>query len=1155
MKDDKSEIKLAFQSLIAQNTERLKELGAINQTINIVNQGRPVEETLYQICLLLPHAWQFPDTTVARIIYDGQKYVSPGFVETQWSQIQCFDTIDNKFGTIEVNYVVEHSEAFEGPFLKEEKDLIVNIANIISGYINSLTGKEIIEKTGSSKITDIPLVLQEEKLSKKLLQKFLNKQNSDRDIYHDLMRFKVKEILLVSNLYDAFSIERERRSSDHILGEYHHLNLTSIPRITGVSSFTDAKLLLDSKHFDLIIIMVGVDKNMPISISKKIRKGFPHVPIYLLLNNNSHLKFFEKGLAEELPIDNLFVWNGDAKIFFTMVKSLEDMVNVQNDTEIGLVRVILLVEDSPQYYSRYLPILYDIVFDQTKRIIDDVKTDDLYKVLRMRARPKILLANNYEDAVKIFDKFKNYMICLISDMKFDMGGVKEKYAGVELVKYVKSQIKDLPTIIQSSDEDNAKRAYHLNSAFLAKNSESLSKDLKHFIIKYLGFGNFVFKDGEGNSIAQAKTLKQFEKLLHTIPEESLQYHGKRNQFSSWLMARGEIEIAKILHPFKVTDFKNYHLMRYHLINSISRHRNEQNRGKVVPFDTNSYKDHSNIYLLANGSLGGKGRGLAFINTLLYNLDFSSILPDIHVKTPFTCIIGTDEFEQFIEKNNLHADILKEHDNEQIKRIFIAARLSNELNQQLYYLLEELKKPIAIRSSGLFEDSLMQPFAGIFDTYILPNNHPDINVRLRQVQEAVKLVFASVFLKIARGYIEAINYKLEDEKMAIVIQEAVGNQFGNYFYPHISGVAQSYNFYPYGHMNPKDGFGVLALGLGKYVVEGEKAYRFCPKYPGVEISATKELFKNSQVEFYAVDMKKKQVNLLEGDMAGLSRIDVDEAEIHDNIKHLASVYNSENDTITPGTRQNGPRILNFANILKYEYIPLAKTINLVLDIVKEAMGTPVEIEYAIDLTKDENGKASFYLLQIKPLIGNADDYHISLKDIKIEDSILYTEKGMGNGSIKGVYDIVYVKGETFDKSKTVEISKEIELVNDFLKTTRDGYVLIGPGRWGSRDRFIGIPVAWPQISFAKVIVETDLQNFPLDASSGSHFFHNVTSMNIGYCSVQYSKPNNLINWSKIENQEVIHELEYVKHVRFKKPLNIKMDGRKRITVIGEDEDVE
>ena len=1151
--DNSNEINPAIQSLIAENAERLKELGAINQTINIVSQRKPIEDTLNQICMILPQAWQHPTYAVARIIYDGKKYTSHGFEETPWSQIQCFDTFDYKFGTIEVYYTKAFPEAYEGPFLKEERDLIVNLANIIAGYINSVQGNKIIKKVEHPSILkDKPLVLQESKLSKKLLQKFLNRQNSDRDIYHDLMRFKVKEILLISNLYDAYSIERERRSSDRILGEYHHLNLTSIPRITGVSTWEDAKFLLDSKHFDLIILMVGVDKNFPISISTQIRKEYPYIPIYLLLNNNSHLNYFQSGKTSMESIDNIFVWNGDAKIFFSMIKSLEDMVNAANDTEIGLVRIILLVEDSPKYYSRYLPVLYDTVFEQTKRIIDDVNTDELYKVLRMRARPKILLVNNYEDAIKVFNKFKSFMLCLISDIKFDRNGRLDENAGIELVKYVKSKIQDLPTIIQSSDERNANYANELKATFINKNSESLSKDLKNFVIKDLGFGNFTFKDHHGEKIAVAKSLQEFEKLLKKVPDESLIYHGKRNHFSSWLMARGEIELAKIIHPFKVSDFESYNLLRNHLIDSIQKHRNEQKRGKVMPFEPSFYGDSSNIYLLANGSLGGKGRGLGFINTLLYNLDFSSILPDVNLKTPFTTIIGTDEFECFIEKNKLMDVIHREVSNDELKRRFLAGRLSTDVSYKIFQFLELCHKPIAVRSSGLFEDSLMQPFAGIFDTYILPNNHPDIKIRHNQVMDAVKLVFASVFLKIARGYIEAINYKIEDEKMAVILQEAVGNKYDDYFYPHISGVAQSYNYYPYGHMKPEDGFAVLALGLGKYVVEGEKAFRFCPLYPNLEINSPKDLYKNSQVDFFAVNLKKKQVNLLDGDMAGLIRLDIDEAEFHGTLKHLASVYNPENDSITAGLRQSGPRILNFANILKYDYIPLSKTINVVLDIVKEAMGTPVEIEFAIDLNKDEEDRASFYLLQIKPLIGNAEDYNVDIEEDELNNSILFSDMGMGNGIIENISDIVFVKNETFENTKTREIASEIEHLNTLLRKENRKYVLIGPGRWGTRDPFIGIPVSWPQISNAKIIVETNLQDFPLDASSGSHFFHNVTSMNIGYCTIKYEKPNNRIDWTKINEQVIVNDTKYVRHVRFKKELDTKKDCKQRFTMIKTDD---
>jgi hypothetical protein len=831
-----------------------------------------------------------------------------------------------------------------------------------------------------------------------------------------------------------------------------------------------------------------------------------------------------------------------------MIKQLEDEINVENDTRVGLVRVILLVEDSPQYYSRYLPLLYGIVMDQTRRIIDDVSSDELYKVLRLRARPKILLAANYEEAMDIINNYKDYLLCLISDVKFHREGKEDEYAGFSLVSYVRDHLGDLPTIIQSSDLINSSRAYELRATFIDKNSESLSQDFKSFIMHYLGFGNFIYRNKDGHQIAVAKSLKEFENQLRTIPDESLIYHAKKDHYSLWLMARGEIQVAKILNPAKVSDFLSPAALREYLISVIQRFRNEQNMGKIIPFEESAITDEHNVVSLVPGLLGGKGRGLAFINSLIYNYDFSVHVPNINIRTPKTSIIGTDEFEYFMERNKLYEKVLEADDYEMVKNLFVTCSLSDTLIRRLRVLLKLIEKPLAVRSSGMFEDSLSQPFAGIFETYLLPNNHPDINVRLRQVMDAIRLVYASVYSPEARGYIEAINYKLEDEKMAVVIQEVVGNQFDDVYYPHISGVAQSYNYYPFGHMKPEEGFAVTALGLGKFVVDGGSAYRFSPKYPNVENFSPKDLYKNSQTYFIAVDLAKGDVNLLEGEMAGLREIDIDVAERQGTLNHLASVYDSDNQRVIPGLTHPGPRIINFSNILKYEYMPMAKTIETVLDIVKEAMGTPVEIEFAIDLTRDKDYKSTFYLLQIKPLIGAQQDFNIELDEIDPKSMILKSEKGMGNGLISEIADVIFVDPNDFDKSKTLEMVKEIEWLNQQMMHENRKYILIGPGRWGTRDRWIGIPVNWPQISNAKVIVETSLEGYPLDASSGSHFFHNVTSMNVGYFSVQPELGGGFIDYDFLRKQEMIGNPKYFKHVRFPSPVSIKMDGKKRLAVV-------
>lgn len=1144
--DEFSDSNPDIKRLMHERRERLKELAAINQTTQILREGKPVDETLQQLAMIFPDAWQYPAYTVVRIVFDGKEYRSVRFAETIWVQRQQFETINGKKGYIEVYYTREFVQEDEGPFLIEERHLITNLANMIAGYLNSIEARAILRKTKEVK-DDAPYIgdkPQPKITSRQLLQKFLNKSNYDRDVYHDLMPFKVKEILLVANLYDAYSIEKEGRFSEHVLGEYHQLSLTSMPRITGVSSEEEIFAQLESKHFDLIIFMVGVEKTLPLQLSGKIKTEFPYIPVFLLLNNNKDIEFF-KGHALMKNIDRIFVWNGESKVFFAMIKLIEDKINVENDTRVGLVRVILLVEDSPQYYSRYLPLLYSIVLEQTRRIIEDVSTDELYKVLRMRARPKILLASDFEEAKAILDKYKDFILSLITDVKYEKNGVVNEAAGFELTRYARLINKELPIIIQSHDSENSRMAYELKTTFIDKNSETLVQDFKSFITHYLGFGNFIYRNTDGVQIAIARSLKEFESYLKVIPDDSLIYHARKDHFSQWLMARGEIQVAKIINPAKVSDFNNTRDLREYLIQVIKQFRNEQNRGKIIPFEESALTDETNVVSLSSGSLGGKGRGLAFINTLIYNYDFEKILPHINIRTPKTSIIGTDEFEYFIERNKLQDRLIEGIDYDEVKIMFLDASLTDTLVKRLKILLKYITNPLAVRSSGLFEDSLMQPFAGIFETYLLPNNHPDINVRLNQLMDAIKLVYASVYSKIARGYIKAINYQIEEEKMAVIIQEVVGNRYENCFYPHISGVAQSYNYYPFAHMKPEEGFAVAALGLGKQVVEGEKAYRFSPKYPDTEINSPRDQFKNSQVSFYAVDLGKEFINLLEGEMAGLVKLDIDDAERHGTIRHLASVYDVDNNRIVPGLTHAGPRIINFSNILKYNYIPLAETIAATLDVVQEAMGAPVEIEFAVDLNRDKELKASFYLLQIKPLIGSMQDFSFNPEELDSEKVLMLSEKGMGNGLIDDITDVIYIDIAAFDKRNTVEMVSEIEGLNTVMQAENRKYLLIGPGRWGTRDRWIGIPVNWPQISSAKVIVETSLEGYPLDASSGSHFFHNVTSMNVGYFSIQQELSGSWIRWDMLDQQELVQRTKHFKHVRFPKPVIIKMDGKKRI----------
>jgi len=985
-----------------------------------------------------------------------------------------------------------------------------------------------------------------------IVNEIINTEYSERDILYQLMRNRVEKILLIAHLYDALSIEREGRLDDSVRGDYYKMNLSSAPEIIKAHTYTDAQKKLKEGNFDLVIIMAGIDRRTPLNIAKKIREEFKKLPIFLLVNNNTDINYFRKHHISLKSIDNIFVWNGDSNIFLTIVKLLEDRLNVRNDTKIGLSRIILLVEDDERYYSRYLPILYRSVMEQTQRIIDDsTSADDMHKLLKMRLRPKILLAVNYNDAIEIYNKYKEYILSVISDVKFKKNNIVNKKAGFLLVKHIKNQTPGIPTAIQSSDIENkipAERDY--TSRFIDKNSDTLMLDIREFIMYNLGFGDFIFRNDEHIEVARAVDMDDFFIKLYEISDESLIFHAKKNHFSLWLRARGEINIAEKIAPSKVSDFENIQQLRQHLIDAFFNNKIEQNKGRIISVDDNTVIHESNIGMIATGALGGKGRGIAFINNLIYNFNINKYVPGIKLKMPKTFIVGTDEYDYFISKNNLLNRAGKETNFEKVSEMFLKEDLSSELKSGLYKVLKLINNPIAVRSSGLFEDSLMQPFAGIFSTYLLANNHEDIDHRLEEIQKAVKMVFASVFSETSKNYISAVNYKIEEEKMAIVIQEVVGSSYEDFYFPFISGTAQSYNYYPFGKIQPKDGKAVIAIGLGIYVVEGEKAYRFSPKYPTLQNNTNKDLFKNSQTEFYAIDMNKKSIDFYKGEKEGLVRLNISESERlnSDRFKHCVSVYNQDNDMINPGIDHPGSRIVNFANILKYKYIPLANTLEQILNIMKDAMGSPVEIEFAVDLNLDEDNEASFYLLQVKPLIGNSQDYSIQMKKVNIEKALLFSKNAMGNGKIDNIKDVIYIPPETFDKSKTEQIAKEIAAVNQKIISEGKSYILIGPGRWGTRDKWIGIPVNWTDISKAKIIVETSLDEFPLEASAGSHFFHNVSSMNVGYISVQHSESECQINWKEFEKEEIIEQTKYVKHIRFKNNLKIQTDGKKRIAVI-------
>ena len=1147
-----SATKDVLSKLQYENRERLKELNAINQTSAIIAKGENIDDTLNKICTVIPKSWQYPEHTVAAIKFEGNVYTSKNFRETIWVQREHFVTFDNKKGAIEIFYLKEFPEEFEGPFLKEERQLLVNLAKLINGYLNNYKGREIFNKSQVKEIAGHNSEEYRKSLvrNKQPLQLFFNKQILDKYIYLDMMKYKVKDILFVATLYDAFILENEDSFFEQFMGEIYQYSLFSLPRITGVTSAEEALELLDTTSFDLVILMVGIDSNAPIDLSQKIRQFRPNLPIYLLLNQKSNIKHFEELVPAVKSVDKLFVWNGNSQIIFAIVKSIEDSANVENDTKVGLVRVILVIEDSAQYYSKYLQTLYSVVFGQIQQLLPEVEKNEIDKISKMRSRPKILHARNYEDAMYIYNKYKDFLLCVISDVEFERDGKLDKHAGFRFSKYVKANLKNMPILLQSSEVQNQKMAEKIGVSFINKNSESLLTEIRQFITYHLGFGDFVFRNKEGNQLAVARTLKEFRDLLYTMPEESLFLHSEANQFSLWLMSRGEIKLAKTINPFRIKEFESIEIFRQNFIKTINDYKEEKIRGKILAYEESSVIDEKNIYLLANGSLGGKGRGLAFINTLIHNLDFSTFNKEINIRTPVTAIVGVEEFESFMEHNHLYDKIFNANISyEEIKHHFLHAHLSHSLMRKLEHFISRINKPIAVRSSSMSEDSLSQPFAGVFDTFVVLNNSKNTKINLDHLTKAIKLVFASIYSDHSRSYFKAIHHKVEEERMAVVLQELVGNQYGNYYYPHISGTAQSYNYYPVAHMKPEEGFAVAAVGLGNYVVGGGKSFRFSPKYPKIEIFTRKDLLNSTQVCFLAVDMSKKNINYIEdGEMAPLSMLDISVAEKDGTLKHCASVYNPDNDRVETGINSPGPRVVNFANILKYNYIPLAQLIDVLLNTIKDAQGCPVEIEYAVDLTPSDNGLPSFYLLQIKPLVGNQLNNNFDFDEINKKNTVLYTEASLGNGVINNIRDVIYVDVAKFDRLKTLEMVKEIEHLNNIMQKSDRQYILIGPGRWGTQDQFLGIPVVWGQISNAKVIVEISLSNFPLDSSLGSHFFHNVTSMNIGYFSVHDTSLSEFIQWNVLDKQRVVHKTKYFKHIQFAKPLKVVMNGREKKSAI-------
>ncbi len=963
------------------------------------------------------------------------------------------------------------------------------------------------------------------------------------DHYHDLTRYRIREVMVVSTLYDAYSFEQDGGLDETVANEYLRLNLTTLPRITNIQTARDALRILDQQPFDLILTVLRIAGNSTQDFVREVKIRHPDLSVALLLGSPSDLAAIQAHPEIAASVDEVFLWNGDSAIIFAMIKLFEDYRNAEYDTRVGLVRTILLIEDSVKYYSVFLPLLYRELMKQTERLISEEVTEASRR-LRMRMRPKILLTHTLEEAHQLYRDYKDSLLCIISDVEFHCQGRMDPDAGVRFLRHVQEDGCSVPLVLQSMDERNRGRARQIGAHFLHKASKSLLQELREFIVTQLGFGDFVFRSPKGRELARASSMGEFVALLDTVPEDSLVYHAMRDHFSVWLIAHGEVTYARKIKPTKVSDFASVASLRAFLVDTFREVERGRTRGRIVEYTAWQTPSREQVVRLAGGSLGGKGRGIAFLNALLSAVGFDHDFQTVRVCIPTTAIVGTDEFDSFLERNGLDKRVTSRTD-EEIRRRFVAGSLSSELLERLAVYLDKARWPVAVRSSGLLEDSQSRPFAGVYKTYMLPNCHQDLAQRVKQLATAIKLVYASVFTESARQYIESVNCQLEEEKMAVVIQELVGTLHEDVYYPDVSGVAQSHNFYPTAPMVHSDGVALLALGLGKSVVEGGHAYRFCPRHPEAELLSPHDLVGNSQQEFVALNMGARPSCLWKGEEQTLASLRLRDAEGHGVLPGLASVWDYEFDRLTDDPRLKGPKVLTFGKFLRFGSFPLAPVIDGVLTVCEKAMGLPVEVEFSANSGTPGNSAdpPTLAVLQIRPLTVNHTLVDVPLSgEGKDSNALVFTSEGLGNGVVDSVRDIVFVDPRTFDRTRTPAIREEIVALNRQLKSEGRRFVLLGPGRWGSRDRFLGVPVQWSDIHMARCIVEVDLEDFQIEASQGTHFLHNVVALNVGYFKVRFGRQDMWVDWEWLYQHPAVWSGTYCRHLRRESPCSIRMDGQ-------------
>lgn len=963
--------------------------------------------------------------------------------------------------------------------------------------------------------------------------------------YQDLMRHRVMDILLVSTPYDNFMLEEAGELSERMLGEFRNLDLHYAPGLTGVSTGTEAlRVARENSRVNLIITTPHLADMDAAELARRIQAEGLDVPVVLLAWDTRELSDFH-ARKDTSAIERTFLWQGDARMLVSIVKSVEDWRNAEHDTGAVGVQVIILVEDNVRYYSSFLPVMYTELLHHSQRVI--VEGLNLsQKILRMRARPKILLCTTWEEAERAFERYADEVLGIISDVEFPRAGEKVPRAGADFARQVRAAYPDVPIVLHSSRPENEALAHSVGADFLLKGSPLLLQELRDVMLEHFGFGDFVFRRPDGTEVGRAADLRGLEEALATVPEESLVHHAGRNHFSRWLKARTEFTLAHELRPRTLDDYASPQALRESVIRAIASYRLEQARTLVTDFDRGDFDLSGDFYRMGGGSLGGKARGLAFVRRLLAQQGLRDRFEGVEIAVPTSAVLGTDIFDRFLDDNDLRYFAIECEDDGEIHRRFRAAPFPEEAGRDVAAFLERATWPLAVRSSSLLEDSQHQPFTGVYDTLMLPNNSWSIRERVDRAVLAVKRVYASTFSQHAKAYLRATPYRLEEEKMAVILQRIVGAPRGGRFYPDFSGVARSHNFYPVPPMEAGDGVVAAALGMGRAIVEGGVCIRFCPRYPQhiLQFSSVEDVLETTQREFWALPLGGGTADGgMREESFGLAVAEADGA-----LAAVGSTYSPENDAVYDGLSRPGPRLVTFAPVLKQGLFPLAELLSTLMEEGERGMGTPVEIEFAVNLAVPPGHPREFGFVQMRPLALMRESEAVEVGEVDPAAVLCRSQRVLGNGRIEGIRDLVVVDFQRFERARSREAAAEVGRLNGLLLAARTPYALVGVGRWGSRDPWLGIPVTWDQVSGAQVIVEAGLRDLKVTPSQGTHFFQNLTSFNVGYFTVNPESGDGTVDWEWLETRPALSSLAHVRHVRLDEPILVLMNGKKNEGVI-------